>query len=84
MAAQVEALKREVARLIALRETDSTNSGLPTSKTTLHKKKHIPNSHPKTYKRIGGQPGHAQKKLEPFKDDEVTEHEIHVQPEVSE
>jgi len=80
LVAQVEALKKEVARLTALHDADSTNSGLPTSKTPLHKKKHIPNSRPKTDKRIGGQPGHPQKKLEPFRDEEVTEHEVHRQP----
>ena len=80
LAAQVEALQREVARLTAILEADSTNSGLPTSKTPLHKKKHIPNSRPKTDKHVGGQPGHAQTKLKPFKDDEVTEREFHVQP----
>ena len=78
--AQIEALKREVARLTALRDTDSSNSGLPTSKTPLHKKKRIPNSRTKTDKHIGGQPGHTQKKLEPFKEEEVTEHEIHTEP----
>ena len=77
--AQIEALKREVARLTALHEADSTNSGLSTSKTPFHKKKHIPNSRPKTTKHIGGQAGHTQKKLEPFKDEAVTEHEVHVE-----
>ena len=77
--AQIEALKKEVARLTALRETDSTNSGLSTAKTPLHKKKHIPNSRAKTDKHKGGQPGHPQKKLEPFKDEEVTEDEVHME-----
>ena len=46
----------------------------------IHKKKRIPNSRPKTDKHIGGQPGHTQRKLEPYKDDEVTEHEVHREP----
>ena len=77
---QIEALKKEVARLTALMEADSNNSGLPTAKTPIHKKKRIPNSRPKTDKHIGGQPGHTPSKLEPFKDEEVTEHEIHTEP----
>ena len=77
---QVEALKKEVARLTALMNADGNNSSLPTSQTPLHKKKRIPNSRPKTNKHIGGQPGHTKKKLEPFKEEEVTEHEIHMEP----
>ena len=77
---QIEALKKEVARLTALMEADSNNSGLPTAKTPINKKKRIPNSRPKTDKHIGGQPGHTPSKLEPFKDEEVTEHEIHTEP----
>ena len=80
MTSEIEALKKEVARLTALRDADGNNSGLSTAKTPIHKKKRIPNSRPKTDKHIGGQPGHTQRKLEPFKDDEVTEHEVHREP----
>ena len=79
--AQNAALKKEVARLTALRNADSTNSGIPTSQTPIHKKKHIPNSRKKSGRHIGGQPGHSRKKLEPFHAEEVTEHETHA-PEV--
>ena len=77
-AAEIEALKKEIIRLNALANTDGTNSGTPTSKTPLSKKKVIPNSREKSGKKIGGQPGHPKKKLEAFSDEEITETEIHV------
>ena len=54
-------------------DNDSTNSGLPTSKTSIGKKKYIPNSREKTDKKIGGQQGHKKHKLTPFKEEEITE-----------
>ena len=74
---EYEALKKENLRLNALLNTNGTNSGLPTSKTPLTKKKVIPNSREKSGKSIGGQPGHAKKKLEAFADNEVTETVTH-------
>lgn len=76
-----DALIKEVMRLNALRDTDGTNSGIPTSKTPLSKKKVIPNSREKTGKKIGGQPGHPKKKLEAFTDEEITETEVHLDEE---
>ena len=73
-----EALIKEIIRLNALRDTDGTNSGMPTSKTPISKKKVIPNSREKTGKKIGGQPGHPKKKLETFTDEEITETEVHL------
>lgn len=64
-------LAKEVDRLKALLNIDGTNSGLPTSSTPINKKKVIPNSRQKTGKKIGGQLGHAKKKLERFADCEV-------------
>ena len=72
-----EALIKENLRLRALLNTDGTNSGIPTSKTPLSKKKVIPNSREKSGKKIGGQPGHPKKKLESFAEEEITETEIH-------
>ena len=37
--ARIEALKKEVARLHGITEQSGTNSGIPTSKTPLHKEK---------------------------------------------
>ena len=77
-AAENEALKKEILRLNALMNTDGSNSGLPTSKTPLSKKKVIPNSREKSEKKIGGQFGHPKKKLESFAEEEITETETHI------
>lgn len=78
--AEIEAFKKEILRLTTLLDTDGTNSGIPTSKTPISKKKVIPNSRKKSGRKIGGQPGHPKKKLEAFADHEITETELH-QPE---
>lgn len=75
--AELEALKKEILRLNGQLNLDGTNSGLPTSKTPLHKKKVIPNSREKGTKARGGQPGHAKSKLEAFADNEITETQKH-------
>jgi len=72
-----EALKKEILHLNGYLNTDGTNRGLPTSKTPLSKKKVIPNSRKKSDKKIGGQPGHPKSKLKAFKDEEVTETQVH-------
>ena len=80
---EIEALKKEILRLNGLLGTDGRNSGLPTSKTPIAKKKVIPNSRVKSGKSKGGQPGHAKSKLEAFTEAEVTEvvnHELQVCP----
>lgn len=51
---ETEALKKEILRLNGYLNTDGTNSGIPTSKTPLTKKKVIPNSRKKSDKKIGG------------------------------
>lgn len=76
-AAVIDALKKENLRLSGLLNIDGTNSGLPTSKTPLSKKKVIPNSRTKSGKKIGGQPGHPKGILKAFADHEVTETELH-------
>lgn len=70
---QIEALKRELSKMASKLNNDSTNSGLPTSKTPLNKKKLIPNTREKTDKLKGGQKGHSKHKLNKFKDEELTE-----------
>jgi len=77
-------LAKEVDRLKALLNMDGTNSGLPTSSTPINKKKVIPNSRQKTDKKIGGQFGHAKKKLERFPDSEVDTYVEHVPDECPE
>lgn len=71
-------LIRENLRLQALLNTDGTNSGIPTSRTPLSKKKVVPNTRKKTGMQIGGQKGHPKRKLEAFTAEEVTENEIHL------
>lgn len=70
-------LVRENLRLMTLLNTDGTNSGLPTSRTPLSKKKVIPNTREKTGRSIGGQKGHPKRKLEAFAQEEVTETATH-------
>lgn len=71
--AQIKALKEEVARLTARIEHDGTNTGTPTSKTAIGKKKVIPNSRKKSGRNKGGQTGHEKHSMPQFSDDEVTE-----------
>ena len=73
-----EELDKEVQRLNGLLNIDSTNSGIPTSKTPIGKKKKVPNSRQKTTRHVGGQYGHKKNKLEAFEEQEVTEIEEHV------
>ena len=68
-----EELKDEIERLKSLLNMDSNNSGIPTSKTPINKKKRIPNSREKTGKSVGGQLGHQKHKLNKFNDDELTD-----------
>ena len=75
--AQIDALKREVARLNAVLNNDGSNSGTPTSKTPIHKKKIVPNTREKTGKSKGGQYGHPKAKLKAFEEKEITEHVEH-------
>lgn len=71
--AMIKALSDEVARLTALLNQDGTNTGTPTSKTPIRKKKVIPNSREKTGRSTGGQPGHEKHSMEAFSGDEITE-----------
>lgn len=76
-AAKIRTLSDEVARLTAILNNDSANSGTSTGKTPIGKRKHIPNSREKTGLKKGGQPGHKQHTLGSVPDDEVTYTEVH-------
>ena len=81
--AKIKALSEEVARLTAILNRDGTNTGIPTSKTPLNKKKVIPNSREKSGKAKGGQPGHPKHSMDAFHEEEITEvisHELNTCP----
>ena len=71
--AKIKALSDEVARLTALLNRDGTNTGTPTSKTPINKKKVIPNSREKTGRPKGGQPGHPKNSMKAFPEEEITD-----------
>ena len=75
---------KEIERLKSLLNIDGTNSNIPTSQTPINKKKVVPNSRVKSGKKIGGQLGHKQHKLEKFKEEEINDvvlHELQCCPE---
>ncbi|MCQ2501785.1 MAG: transposase, partial [Lachnospiraceae bacterium] len=83
-AAEIDALKDEVARLTALLNKDGTNTGTPTSKTAIDKKKVVPNSRERSERHVGAQPGHEKHFMAAFSADEITEtipHELDQCPE---
>ena len=57
-----QALKAENIKLKAILNNDSSNSGIPTSKTPIGKEKRIPNSRKESQKSKGGQKGQAKQK----------------------
>ena len=65
---EVDKLNAKISRLEKRLNTDSTNSGIPTSKDRIGKHK-IQNNREKTDKSIGAQKGHECHKLQYFKDD---------------
>lgn len=70
---EIDALKAEIAKMYSIMNNNSSNSGIPTSKTKIGEKKYIPNSREKSNKSIGGQKGHKKHKLYAFSDEEATE-----------
>ena len=69
----IDALKLKLAKMQAQLDNDSSNSGLPTSKTAIGKKKYIPNCREKSGKSKGGQPNHKKAKMQVFDEREATE-----------
>ena len=74
---KITTMQKKIDNLNSILDNDSTNSGLPTSKTPLNKKKHIPNSREKTDNKKGGQLNHKKHKLERFNDDDITDYMDH-------
>lgn len=68
-----EKLKKENEHLKRILNHDSSNTGIPTSKTKIGEEKRIPNSREKSEKTKGGQQGHSKHKLEKFRDEEITD-----------
>lgn len=66
-------LKEENEHLKRILNHNSTNSGIPTSRTNIGEEKRIPNSREKSDKSKGGQEGHTKHKLEKFQDNEITD-----------
>ena len=74
---KITTMQKKIDNLNSILNNDSTNSGLPTSKTPLNKKKHIPNSREKTDNKKGGRLNHNKHKLERFNDDDITDYMDH-------
>ena len=73
MRSELNKLNEENEHLKRILNHDSSNTGIPTSKTKIGEEKRIPNSREKSNKPKGGQVGHKKAKLEKFKDDEITD-----------
>lgn len=69
----IHELEAKVEHMSALLNRDGTNTGTPTSQTSLHQKKRIPNSRKNTGKSKGGQKGHKQHVLSGPSEEEVNE-----------
>ena len=69
----INELRNRLAHDEALLGHDGTNTNLPTSKTPLGKKKHIPNTREKSKRAKGGQLGHEKHELEKPDESEITD-----------
>ena len=74
-AKELDITKNERDKYLASLNLDGMTCGIPTSMTTINKKKIIPNTREKSGKVKGGQFGHKKHKLEKFKDEEINEKE---------
>lgn len=66
-----------IAELRSQLNNNSSNSGIPTSKTPISQKKKVPNTRKKTGRKKGGQMGHSKECLKKFNDDEIDYHIFH-------
>jgi len=69
----IDELTNRLAHAQAQLSGDGSNTGLPTSKTPVGKKKRIPNTREKSGKPKGGQPGHEKHKLEKPDESDITD-----------
>ena len=69
----IDELTNRLAHAEALLSNDGSNTGLPTSKTPIGKKKRIPNTRERTGKLKGGQPGHKKHELEKPDESDITD-----------
>ena len=69
---EVNELKNQISRLEKRLNTNSSNSGMPTSKDRIGQTK-IQNNREKSSGKVGATKGHEIHKLEYFKEDEITE-----------
>ncbi len=69
----IDELTNRLAHAEALLASDGSNTGLPTSKTPVNKKKRIPNTREKSGKPKGGQPGHEKHELEKPDESDITD-----------
>jgi len=67
----IDGLNNKITKLEKRLNTNSSNSGIPTSKNRIEFK--VPNNREKSTKQIGGQKGHEKHKLDYFKDEEITD-----------
>ena len=74
-AKELDLTKSERDKYLASLNLDGTTGGIPTSMTSINKKKIIPNTREKSGKPKGGQKGHPKHKLEKFKEEEINERE---------
>lgn len=83
----IKCLRKELERLRAIQNNDGTNSGIPTSKTPINKKKVIPNFAKNTGEKIGRKEGHKKAKLEKLPDEKINkivEHKVKICPNCNE
>ena len=71
---QLKEKEKEIALLRAQLKNNSSNSGIPTSRTPIGKKKKIPNTRKKTGRKKSGQKGHSRSQLANFDDDQIDEY----------
>lgn len=69
----IKELQNRLASAEAQLNHDGSDTGLPTSKTPIGKKKRIPNTRVKSGRLKGGQPGHEKHELEKPDESEITD-----------
>ena len=68
---KVITLEKQVHHLKSVLNNDSTHSGIPTSQTTINKKKKLLDSRAKSNRKRDGHPGHTKRSLKRFEVNEI-------------